>query len=164
MNCPHCNTDHQAVKADWPESWTQARRLEFAKRLMCLGVVLAYVPTMAAEVQKLICQSPYLVTEEDLFRYLDESNKIVVKINAIERSRDACLSWTKPITNLFKFKINDNKAMVIIKILLLVIIGAPLFVLTVPIRLPFAVAKFLVKRKLHTFFTGWLAKNGKLKG
>jgi hypothetical protein len=163
VNCPHCQTSHGPDTRDWPCSWDQERRLNFVKELALLGVLPHYIPSMAAEVQKLSIESAYEVTEQQLYQYLRESRETANQLADMENKRKDCLGWAWKISRPFHFTTAETKTSVCVKLMALVLVGLPLFALTFPIRMFFAILKWLTSRRLHPYFIGWLKTHGKKK-
>lgn len=161
--CPHCKTEHSLTK-DWPCHWSQERRERFARALVACGVGPGFLPAMAAEVEKLMTTSIFLTNEDDLIAYFTESAGIGVRVSWIEAQRERWLAWSKPILAPFR-KVFDNLTVrfIPLALCLLIFIGLPMLILTAPIRIPFAVWRWWVARRLHPTFVDWLKAKGKKK-
>lgn len=163
MSCPHCHTDHEPDMRDWPCSWSPERREVFIKRLVSLGVTPVFIPSMAAEVEKIANAGTYVAVEDDLVTYLTESGKVAARVAAIDDRRSRWLAWSRKITRPLTITVVDTKVSTCWKLMLLLAVGLPMLVLTAPIRMTFAAVKWWVGRKLCPYFIQWLRKYGRRK-
>ena len=160
MTCKHCHISHPPVHHEWPESWDEVRRHNFTHAMVALNVGKDYISTMAAEIERMKTSSPYVVSEHELIQYLSQSHIIAGRLAGIEDRRQRLLGWSWKLGDRFNPTIDDNSAIGFLKLGVLVLLGGPLFFVTVPIRLPLAIWRWRVASDFHPHFTDWLKVHG----
>ncbi len=160
MTCMHCHEDHQLQQNSWPENWSQQRRQAFYHRMSLLGVIDEYIPTMAAEIERLLLVSPYRVSELELYRYMESSNVMHRRFLGILEHQSR---WSADYKKILSPLCPTEKNSCIIGLAMIfayIIATLMLQVLTIPVRLWFKIKLWLVKRQIHPLFTGWLDHHG----